>query len=90
MTPEGRLVAEVSRYLRTRGTWFFKVHGSVWQKAGLPDIIGCDRGRFVGIELKVRPNRPSALQLLTIAKINRAGGVAGVCYSLDDVMALLG
>lgn len=56
---------------------------SYWYKAndrttaGIPDIIGCVRGTFVGIELKVT-SKVSKIQDYTIDKINRAGGVSFV------------
>ena len=56
---------------------------SFWYKAndrttaGIPDIIGCFRGNFIGIELKLG-SKTSKIQEYTIAKINRSGGVSYV------------
>ena len=56
---------------------------SYWYKAndrttaGIPDLIGCVRGTFVGIELKVN-SKTSRIQEYTIDRINRAGGVSFV------------
>ena len=57
--------------------------------AGIPDIIVCYKGRFYGLEAKVGTNKPTRLQEATIAEIRKAGGVAGVVKSVDDVKALL-
>lgn len=55
---------------------------------GIPDYLGCVRGRFVALELKIETGRPSALQTFIIGKINEAGGYARVVYpsNLDEVL----
>lgn len=55
-------------------TWFFKHWGGGLAPAGIPDIIACINGRFVGIEVKAENGRPSPLQLDKIASINESGG----------------
>lgn len=56
---------------------------------GIPDIIACYKGRFIGIEAKEPGNKPSELQLAHGRQIKKAGGIFGVCYSLDDVKKLI-
>lgn len=62
-----------------------KIHGSMYQKAGVPDIIACVDGVFIGIEVKRPGGIVSPLQQLNIDDINRSGGVAFVAYSVEDV-----
>jgi len=38
--------------LEMMGAWVFKVHGHLGQRAGVPDILACLNGRFIGIEVK--------------------------------------
>ena len=57
--------------------------------AGIPDILCCVQGKFVGIELKDNSGTPSAPQERTIERIIKAGGVAGVCRSIYDIVDLL-
>jgi len=47
-------------------------------RAGIPDIVGCYRGRFVGVEMKVDYNHPSQIQVYTLLQIINNGGYAGV------------
>jgi len=64
-----------------------KIHGTNYGHAGVPDILGCYNGRFVGIELK-RPDgkgKTSPKQKEWINKINRTGGVAAVISSLEEL-----
>ena len=70
---------KIKRYLKTLPKcWFFKVRGNMFQKAGVPDIIGVLNGRFIAIEVKSEVGKPSELQLATIKLIKRAGGYAVV------------
>lgn len=89
---ESTITASIQRWLRNQPEWFgFKVAGSGSQMRGVPDIVGCWRGHFVGLEVK-RPSvgRVSELQQHRLDQIRSAGGVAAVVYSVDDVKRLLG
>lgn len=82
---ETRLQKRVQAYIESLGGYCFKVHGSAYMKAGIPDIVACLEGRFVGIECKVDKNKPSELQLAHGRLIEKAGGVFMVIYSLEEV-----
>jgi hypothetical protein len=43
---------------------------------GIPDILACLHGRFIGIEAKAGTNTPTAIQLANLKKIDAAGGLA--------------
>ena len=67
--------------------WCCKVISA--NKNGVPDIVGVLEGRFFGLEVKLPGNQATPLQLYQIEHIQRAGGIAGVVYSVDDVKELL-
>ena len=81
-TPEGIFTETVIKYLKTLdGCWFYKVFGGgMFQRAGIPDIIGCYNGRFFALELKADNGKPSELQLYNLDKINKAGGYGVLLY----------
>lgn len=58
--------------------FYFKTHGGLFQIAGLPDLIGVHKGRFIGIEVKCpgKENNLTTKQQHIINKINLAGGIA--------------
>ena len=90
---EKTIVNGIIKGLKALGVGFIvKTHGSLFQAAGLPDLIliAPRFGRFVGLEVK-RPvlGVTSELQKMIIRKINRAGGYACVVYSLADAEAAL-
>lgn len=84
-TIEKHIENQIKRYLDRLGVWYMKVHGSMYQRAGVPDIIACVDGRFVGIEVKRPGGVVSPLQQLNIDDINRSGGYAFVAYNVEDV-----
>lgn len=86
-TPEKRVKDAVKRYLDEIGAWYFSPVSNGMGRHGIPDVIACLNGRFVGIECKAPGRRAntSALQDREIAGINTAGGVAIV---VDDVEQL--
>lgn len=89
MQPEARLGHKIKAALEARGAFVFKVHGSGMMMAGLPDLIVCHDGRYLGLEVKMPGNKPSAIQLHTHTKIEKAGGHAAVVYSVEDALKAL-
>ena len=86
--PEARLQRRIQKALRQQtGGFWFKVWGGPFQLAGLPDLIGCVRGRFFGLEVK-RPKkgRVSEIQWDTLGKIQDEGGCAQVVTSPDEAI----
>lgn len=86
---ETKLQRKVQDYLKSIGAYEFKVHGSVYMKAGIPDIIACYKGLFIGIECKVGKNKMSDLQISHKHQIEKAGGIHILAYSLEDVKNVL-
>lgn len=56
---------------------------------GSPDILGCIRGRFVGIEAKVGADRQSAKQANFASAVRAAGGIYILARSVDDALNTL-
>ena len=88
---EKDIVAAIKRYLSTLGddVFFWKEHGGPYGVSGVPDIICCYKGRFLGLECKLPGGRLTKLQKRTIEKINRAGGVACRVESVEDVKRVI-
>lgn len=57
---------------------------------GSSDLIGFTRnGLFLAVETKIGYAKPTEEQQTFIEVVNRNGGLAGVCYSLDDFRRLV-
>lgn len=82
---EKQIENQIKKWLDKQGYWWMKVHGDLFQKSGVPDILACINGRFVGIEVKRPGGRLSELQKYNIEHIRAAGGVAFVATSVDEV-----
>lgn len=88
--PESRLQARARKRLqREFGGFWFKVHGGPFQRAGLPDHLGCVEGWYVAIEWKMPGEQPSELQKFTIRQILDAGGIAFVADDIEEAITRL-
>lgn len=88
---EKDIVAAIKEYLKTLGSdvFFWKEHGGPYGTSGVPDIICCYKGRFLGLEVKLPNGRLTALQKRAIEKINAAGGIACRVENVEDVRAII-
>lgn len=76
MTPESKVKAQVKRILDAHDVYYFPPATGGYGRSGVPDIVGCHRGRFLGIEVKAGSNEPTALQQRELQRIRDAGGIA--------------
>lgn len=75
---------KIKEYLTENGAWFIKYWaGAAYTKAGIPDILACLNGIFLGIEVKAVGGKPSDLQIVNIREIRKAGGIAIILYPYD-------
>ena len=90
--PETKVVKSIMKMLDTSFPGFyFKTHGGLYQRIGLPDILGVHRGRFIGIEVKC-PGKEDTLtkvQEKTLYIINLYGGVGFMSTSSEDTKSKL-
>ena len=74
-TNERKVKNRVTAILKDRDAYYFYPVTSGFGASGVPDIIVCYFGWFIGIECKAGKNTLSALQRQNIARINKAGGI---------------
>ena len=75
---------KVKKFLEEQGCWFLKYWGgAAYTKAGIPDLLVCCNGHFLGVEIKAPDGRPSPLQIYNLNKIDEAGGIAVLLYPDD-------
>ena len=81
MMTEKNFENKVKKFLKEEHCWFIKYWGGgEFTKAGVPDILCCCNGMFLGIELKAPNGKPSELQVYNLKKIDKAGGFAILLY----------
>lgn len=88
--PESRLSRNIQKALRERGAFCFKVHGSEYMMAGLPDIVVCYNGLFIGLETKT-PSGSGATprQAYVHDRIREALGTVCVVRSVREALDVL-
>lgn len=100
MSNEGTLVAAIRKAILAEypTAWTFKVHGSPYQMAGVPDLLVCIDGKLLGLEVKHQKpgesrehaeGRVSPQQHFQMDAIRRAGGTAAVVMSVDESLAAI-
>lgn len=78
--PEKKFELKVRKFLEEQGCWVLKTWSNGTQRTGVPDLLVCCCGVFLGIEIKAERGKPTPLQLWNIDKIKEAGGLAMVLY----------
>lgn len=82
-------VANITKALRARGGYVAKIHGGMYGTAGIPDLLCCYRGHFIGLEVKRPSNRATPAQLAQLEGIRRAGGTSVIVHDADEAHVVL-
>jgi len=86
---EKTLTTQILRRLNAlQGCHAVKTHGSIYQ-SGWPDIIGCHRGQFFAIEVKIADRQPTKLQQVALETWKQVGAITGWCSSVDGALSIL-
>jgi len=78
MTPEAKVKKKVVAQLKEMGAYYFYPVTGGYGASGVPDIVGCYKGIFFGIECKAGSNKPTPLQDKNLTDIKKQKGIAVV------------
>jgi hypothetical protein len=78
LTPEKKVKNKVVQILKQYEAYYFFPATYGMGRSGVPDIICCYRGCFIGIECKAGSNKPTPLQERELTAIKEAGGLSCV------------
>jgi len=83
--------AQVVKMLKELDAYYFYPVASGYMRTGVPDIVACYRGRFLGIECKANGNRTTEIQDRNLVAIKKNGGIAVVIdeNNLDQLREML-
>jgi len=87
MTPEAKVKKKVTSILKELGAYYFYPVTGGYGRSGVPDIVCCLAGNFIGIECKANGNKATALQHKNLEEIQEAGGYAFIINE-DNIDAL--
>lgn len=82
---------KVTKQLKALGAYYFFPQTGGFGKSGVPDVIGCYKGLFFGIECKAGANKPTILQQKNLHEIADCGGIALVVNeaNVHEITAIL-
>lgn len=84
MPAEKNFENRVKKFLQSEGCYVIKYWGGgQFTRAGVPDLLVCCNGRFLGVEIKAENGKPSELQEYHQRLIETAGGIALILYPKD-------
>lgn len=86
-TPEKKVKDKVKAILKELGAYYFMPATHGFGSSGVPDIVACLHGSFIGIEVKANGNKPTALQVKNLHQIANAGGLA-ICVDETGIDTL--
>lgn len=89
MKSESTIQAAILNFLRLLGAYCWAIKTEVCNERGVPDILCCYRGRFVGFEVKTAKGKISGPQRVQNERIRRACGRAVIVHCVEDVQAVL-
>ena len=75
-TPEGKVKNQVRKILDAADVYYFSPAANGYGRVGIPDIICCYRGMFIGIECKAGKGKTTVLQDRELDNIKDRGGIA--------------
>ena len=89
MASEQSIQSKIIKLLKSEGAYVVKVQSGT--RSGIPDLIACYKGLFLGLEVKKPETKEEAskLQELNIKWIKEAGGIATVVWTTDMVNKIL-
>ncbi len=90
MATEQQIQKKITTFLEKEGCYVVKVISAT--KAGIPDILGCYKGKFFAIEVKTPKTKTntSKLQEYNLQKIIDLGGYSCVAWEVEQVKDFLG
>ena len=87
---EKKLENQIKKYLKDNGAYIVKYHGGTYSKSGVPDLLVCYRGIFLGLEIKKSSGgKVTELQEYHINQIQDAGGYASIICTMSQLFNLL-
>lgn len=88
MAQEKNLENKIKDFLKKNNIYHFKTKGGIYGTIGLPDLVICINGKFVGLELKSKIGKVSLQQYKNGAKITENKGIFAVIDDYDNFLEL--
>ena len=71
---ENNITKRIKDFLKSKNIWYVKYFANAFTSVGVPDILACVKGYFVGIEVKTDIGVVSEIQKYQGQQIQKSGG----------------
>ena len=71
---ENNITKRIKDFLKSKDIWHVKYFANAFTSVGIPDILACVKGLFVGIEVKTDKGVVSEVQKYQGREIEKSGG----------------
>lgn len=90
-TPEKKVKRKVMEQLKVMKAYTVTPMTSGFGNSGVPDVLCCYKGRFIGIECKANGGKATALQIHNLNSIDIAGGITFIINesNVDDLTNMI-
>ncbi len=90
MTPEGKVKHAIKKMLKEEfpQVWTFWPVSNGMGAHGIPDMVMCAGGKFIGVEVKADGKKVTLLQADQLQKIEASGGTVLVVRGVSEVAIL--
>ncbi len=85
-TPEGKVKDKIKKTIKALGFWYYMPSQNGMGVSGIPDLIVCAGGLFIGIETKA-PGKLANVTPNQQARIDEINGAGGLAVVTDDPVA---
>lgn len=86
---ENELQRKCISHAKSMGVYIINIQPDGKGLKGVPDLILCLNGKFVGVELKVGNNTLSNAQKIQRNRIEKSGGMVKIIRSMSEFKELL-
>lgn len=88
MNEETKIQRKIQDYLNSKRIFNFRVNADT-NTVGIPDLIACYKGTFIGIEVKTPDGRATGIQNKIGQEIVNCGGIFIKPTCVDDIITLI-
>ena len=75
--------SKLIKLIEKNNGYVVKFNASAISKIGVPDLLACINGKFIGLEVKKENGKPTEIQLWNIEQIKKSGGIAMIVKPSD-------
>ena len=74
---------KVKQFLKEKGCWVLKTWSNGVQRQGIPDLLVCCNGFFVGVELKAEKDALATCNYGTLKRSGKPAGSQSCCIQIS-------